>query len=102
MIHVLALIEVTPGRRDEFLVKFRELVPKVRAEKGCMEYGPTVDFPSTLSVQTPVGEGIVVVVEKWDSVQALEDHLAAPHMQAYRQSVENIVVGITIHVLQPV
>lgn len=102
MIHVLALIEVTPGRRDEFLATFHDLVPKVRAEQGCIEYGPTVDLPATLTVQTPVGEGVVVVVEKWDSVQALEAHLVAPHMQAYRQSVENIVVGITIHILEPV
>lgn len=102
MIHVIALIEVTPGRRDEFLAKFRDLVPKVRAEKGCLEYGPTVDLPSALTAQTPVGDHMVVVVEKWDSVQALEDHLAAPHVLAYRQTVEDIVVDVTIHVLEPV
>jgi quinol monooxygenase YgiN len=102
MIHVIALIEVTPGRRDDFLAKFRDLVPKVRAEKGCLEYGPTVDLPSTLTAQTPVGDHLVVVVEKWDSVQALEDHLAAPHVLAYRQTVEDIVVDVTIHVLEPV
>jgi len=102
MIHVLALIEVHPGRRDEFLVKFHELVPKVRAEKGCLEYGPTVDLPSTLSVQTRVGENIVVVVEKWESVEALESHLASPHVLAYRETVDDLVVGVTIHILEPV
>lgn len=102
MIHVLALIEVAPGRRDEFLAKFHELVPKVRAEKGCLEYGPTVDLPSTLTVQTRVGDNLVVVVEKWESLEALENHLAAPHMLAYREAVDELFVGVTIHILEPV
>jgi quinol monooxygenase YgiN len=101
MIHVIALIEVAPGRRDEFLAIFNELVPKVRAEKGCIEYGPAVDLEPSMAVQTPVGENVVVVVEKWGSVQALEAHLVAPHVQEYRKAVEGLALGATIHVLEP-
>jgi quinol monooxygenase YgiN len=102
MIYVMAMIEVSPGRKGDFLAVFTALVPKVRAEKGCIEYGPTVDLPTGPAFQTPVGENFVVVVEKWDSVQALEDHLASPHMLAYRQAVEGMVAGVAIHVLEPV
>ena len=49
MIHVLATIEIAPGRREDFLSAFDEVVPDVRAEAGCIEYGPAVD------IATPVG-----------------------------------------------
>ena len=39
MIHVVAKIEVVPGKRDAFLDEFHRLVPEVLAEEGCVEYG---------------------------------------------------------------
>ena len=49
MIHVIATIETAPGRREAFLAAFQELVPDVRAEKGCLEYGPAVDLATQRS-----------------------------------------------------
>ncbi len=46
MIYVIATIEVAEGKRDAFLAEFHKLVPKVHAEAGCLEYGPTVDVPT--------------------------------------------------------
>mgnify|MGYP000881566127 CR=1 FL=1 len=43
MIHVIATIELQPGVRDRFLAEVAGLVPAVRAEAGCIEYGPAVD-----------------------------------------------------------
>ena len=43
MIHVIAVITAKPGKRDEILGHFRANVPAVQAEKGCIEYGATVD-----------------------------------------------------------
>ncbi|HAB11390.1 MAG TPA: antibiotic biosynthesis monooxygenase, partial [Planctomycetaceae bacterium] len=40
MIFVLATIELAEGRRDDFLAAFQQVVPLVRAEEGCLEYGP--------------------------------------------------------------
>jgi quinol monooxygenase YgiN len=37
MLCVLATIDVAEGRRDEFLNVFRQLVPQVLAEEGCLE-----------------------------------------------------------------
>ena len=101
MIHVIAVIEVAAGRRAEFLAEFQKLVPLVHAEQGCLEYGPAVDAQTDLAVQKPMGPNVVVVVEKWESLQALEAHLAAPHMAAYREQVKELVTGATIHVLEP-
>jgi quinol monooxygenase YgiN len=101
MIHVIATIEVVPGKRDALLAEFHRNVPLVRAEAGCIEYGPTVDLAVTLGVPVPLRENVVVVVEKWDSVEALRAHMGAIHMQEYRGRVKNLVVRVQLQVLEP-
>ena len=101
MIHVLATIETAPGRREDFLAAFHELVPDVRAEPGCLEYGPAVDLATSIADQPAVRENVVTVIEKWESVETLRKHLEAPHMARYRRTVKDIVLGISIRVLEP-
>lgn len=101
MIHVIATIDIQPGRRDEFLEIFRKLVPTVQAEAGCLEYGPTIDVASGLGAQPPARENVVVVVEKWASVGALQAHAAAPHMREYREQVSGLVAKVELRVLAP-
>ncbi len=99
MICVIATIELNEGRREEFLAIFRELVPKVLAEEGCLEYAPMVDVPTELPGQPPADDNVVTVVEKWSSVEALERHLMAPHMGEFRQQTEPLRRGVTLRVL---
>ncbi|HEY4234490.1 MAG TPA: putative quinol monooxygenase [Lacipirellulaceae bacterium] len=102
MIHVIATIEIAPGRRDDFLSAFQELVPDVRAETGCVEYGPAVDLATTIGdPPAEPRENVVTVIEKWLSVEALKQHLEAPHMQRYRRTVKDIVKAVAIRVLEP-
>lgn len=100
MIHVIATISTARGRREEFLGAFRDLVPQVRAEKGCIEYGPAIDLATPASSGAERAD-VVTVVEKWENVGALLDHLAAPHMVKYKEKVKDIVTGVDIRVLQP-
>jgi quinol monooxygenase YgiN len=101
MIVVLATIELQPGKRPDFLAEFRKIVPKVRAEKGCHEYFPAVDTVSGLPVQGPARDDVVVVIEKWESVAALEAHLIAPHMMEYRPKVKEFVKKVFLQILSP-
>jgi quinol monooxygenase YgiN len=101
MIIVLATIELHSGKRPNFLAEFRQIVTKVQAEKGCIEYFPAVDTASGLPVQGPAREDIVVVVEKWESVAALEAHLIAPHMMEYRPKVKDFVKKVHLQILTP-
>lgn len=101
MIHVLAMIELQAGCRDQFLREFHQIVPTVRAESGCLEYGPAIDAETGLSQQERLGTDRVVVIEKWESVAALEAHLAAGHMVAYRERVKGLVARVQLLVLQP-
>ena len=100
MIHVIATIEVAEGKRNDFLKIVHKVVPKIRAEEGCLEYGPTIEIPTGFKAQIPVRENVVTMVEKWADLKALEAHLSAPHMIAYREEVKGVVVSTKLQVLQ--
>ena len=89
------------GAGTQFLAEFQQIVPTVRAEDGCLEYGAAVDVATGLPAQPPVRDHVVVIVEKWRDLPALEAHLAAPHMTAYRARVRDLVLKTTLQVLAP-
>ena len=99
MINVIASIWVKPGRLTEFLEIFKSNVPNVREENGCIEYFPSVDIDVDLPTQH-LDENIVTIIEKWESLEALHDHLKAPHMLAYKEKVKDIVEDLSLKVLQ--
>jgi quinol monooxygenase YgiN len=101
LIHVLAIITTKPGQRDKVLEIFRANVPAVHAEKGCIEYGATVDADGIGPVQTKLGPDTFVVVEKWESADALKAHGASPHMAAYGAKTKEMLASRIIHVLSP-
>ncbi|HWJ00407.1 MAG TPA: putative quinol monooxygenase [Burkholderiales bacterium] len=101
MIHVIAIITAKPGKREEILRHFRANVPAVRAEKGCIEYGAAVDAENALKFQTKWGPDTFLVVEKWDSMEALQAHVAAPHMAAYGAKTKELLASRVIHILSP-
>src|SRR5689334_21518922 len=102
MVHVIATVEVGAGKRNDFLAEFRRVVPLVRGEVGCLEYGPTVDLPTEIPAQIPPRDDVVVIVEKWESLEELRAHLQAPHMQEYRARVKDLVRRVQLQVLQPI
>ncbi len=101
MIHVVAILTTKPGQRDKVLSFFREIVPTVRKEDGCIEYGPAVDVEGRAGTSALFGPDTFVVIEKWESLKALEAHSAAPHMVAYGERVKDLMSGRSIHVLNP-
>ena len=98
MIHVLAIITAKPGQRDALLQLFHGIVATVRAEAGCIEYGPVVDVAGA---EPAFGPDTFVVVEKWESEAALKAHSVAPHMLAYGAVAKELIAARAIHVLQP-
>ena len=102
MIHVIAIITAHPGQRDKVLEAFQANTAAVRAEAGCIEYGATVDAEGMPPSRGTFGPDTFVVVEKWDSLAALQAHAAAPHMAAYGAKIKEWTASRLIHVLQPV
>src|SRR5262245_32016020 len=101
MIHVVAVITAKPGMRDSILAAFRANVPNVLAEQGCIEYGAAVDAKNALPVQNPYGPDTFVVLEKWESMDAIKAHEAAPHMAAYAGKTKEMIASRVIHILDP-
>ncbi len=99
MINVIASIRVKAGRRSEFLEIFKSNVPNVREERGCIEYFPAVDIEADLPPQS-FDENVVTIIEKWEHLEAIRDHLVAPHMLTYKEKVKDIVEGLSVKVLQ--
>jgi quinol monooxygenase YgiN len=101
MIHVIAIITAKPGMRDAILKEFRANMPAVHAEQGCIEYGPATDAEGIGKFQTQFGPDSFVVIEKWESPEALKAHAAAPHMAAYAAKTKDMIASRVIHVLSP-
>jgi quinol monooxygenase YgiN len=100
MIHVLAFITAKPGQRAALLREFQAIVPLVRAEAGCIEYGPVVDVDGFGGMQAPLGPDVYAVVEKWESAEALRAHATAPHMRAFGAKAGDMIANRAIHVLR--
>jgi len=76
-------------------------VPAVLAEDGCIEYQATIDAEGLGAIQTKFGDDSFVVIEKWESLDALKAHAAAPHMAAYAAKSKDMIADRVIHVLSP-
>lgn len=101
MIHVIAVITAKPGQRAAVLEAFRANVPAVRAEAGCIEYAAAVDLDDGPAFQSRCGADSFMVIEKWENLDALKAHAAAPHMVAYGKLTRDMVAQRAIHILQP-
>ena len=101
MVHVIAVITAKPGKRDAILKEFRANVPNVLAEQGCVEYVPVVDAEPAPAFQTRIGPDAFMVVEKWQTMEHLKAHAAAPHMAAYGAKVKDWIASRVIHLLTP-
>lgn len=98
MINVIASIYIKEGNVQEFIDIFKSNIPAVLQEKGCVEYMPTVDFPTNLPPQE-LNENVVTIIEKWRSFEDLQSHLSAPHMLAYKEKVKGLVVKMSLKIL---
>jgi quinol monooxygenase YgiN len=99
MIHLVAIITAKPGKCEEVLAAFRANMPAVHAEQGCIEYGPAVDAEGGFGAK--FGADTFVVIEKWESLEALGAHARSPHMAAYAAKTKDLLANREIHVLSP-
>ena len=97
MINVIASIHIKAGNVPKFISIFKSNMPNVLQEKGCIEYVPTIDFSTVIPQE--LNSNIVTIIEKWASLQALQAHLASPHMLAYKEQVKDIVEKISLKIL---
>lgn len=102
MIHVVAIIKAKPGQRNSILKAFKDNMPAVHAEKGCVEYQPVVDADNAGAIQTEIGADAFMVIEKWETMDDLAAHAKSAHMAAYAEKVKPLIADRSIHVLSNV
>lgn len=103
MIHVLAFAHIKPGMMEPALAAYRALVPQVMAnEPGCLEYSPTADCDLGLANQE-LTANLVVVTERWKSVEDFRAHLAGPaHVVEFRAAFKDCVEKVTLRITRDV
>jgi len=101
MIYVIATVELKPECRAAYLEVLLGNVAAVKAEKGCLEYAPTIDVQTDIAMQETYNDNVVTIIEAWDDIAALKNHFNEPHMLAYREKVKDLIQKVTIQVLQP-
>ncbi|XAH23516.1 putative quinol monooxygenase [Xylophilus sp. GW821-FHT01B05] len=102
MIHVVAVITAKPGQRAQILEAFHANRAAVLAEAGCIEYTATVDAEGMPASKGTFGGDTFVVIEKWETLDALKAHAVAPHMAAYGAKTRELTENRVIHVLSPI
>jgi quinol monooxygenase YgiN len=96
MIHVIAVVTAKPGRRAELIKELEAIIPLQRAEQGFVEVSLTMDTDGT---KDRFGDDAFVMIEKWESRETFEAHLATPHLRSYNEQIRERVANIAIHVL---
>ncbi len=101
MIHVIATVKLKPGFRSAYLDVLLGNVDNVKAEAGCLGYEPTIDIDTDIPIHNKAGDDTVVIIEAWESVDALKNHFQEPHMLSYREKVKDMFDNVSIKVLKP-
>ena len=100
---VLCRFDLKPEvSRAEYIEKTKSILAAVRAEKGCCEYRLLGDAATDWDKPQRFGERTLWMLEKWESVAALQAHLQTPHMKAFGPTVRPMRSASTFHVLEDV
>ena len=102
MIYVVATSELKEGCREKFIEIAKANIPNVLAEEGCIMYQLNGNFDSGLPAQKDLDPNALTFVECWESMEALQNHLAAPHMKAFMEKVGGLRTGKTLKIVTPV
>jgi len=68
---VTAVFRPAPGRKEDLVEALRKTMPGVHAEDGCLLYAIH-----------DADDGTITMIEKWESVEALDAHGAGPAVAA--------------------
>ena len=71
---VTGTIDLDPARRDDFIAAAGECMTATRAEEGNELYAFTADLTDP---------GRFYVLEQWASQEAMDEHMATPHLAAF-------------------
>ncbi len=93
-LHVVATIPAKPETEDAIRAALQALAAESRKEEGCLAYDL---YESTSAPDT------FVTVERWTDQEALDTHMASPHVAEAFGAAEGALAGeVAIHPLTPI
>jgi quinol monooxygenase YgiN len=99
IVHVIAVITAHPGKRQDILDVLLPALPGNLPEKGCIEYTVTTDAEvvGAAHAQTKFGPDTFVIIEKWKSIDHLQEHSSDPEVLDYLKSIEPYLASRITH-----
>ncbi|PXY91640.1 putative quinol monooxygenase [Gilliamella apis] len=92
-LNIIATITIKPEYHEAFRPIFKRLVIGSRAEHGCVRY------ELNQSIENP---NIYIVVETWQSQQAIDLHNTTPHFVEFANFAKKHVDGLSICIAKQV
>lgn len=85
MIIVIARAEVDPARLDELKPALDAMMRSTWEESGCLSYSMAIEAND---------RGVVSIVERWASEDALKLHFTQPHMAAFNTAIAGAILSL--------
>ena len=92
MIYIIATLTIKPGSLDEVLALAMPCIEGTRKEAGCISY----DLHQSLT-----DENVLVFVERWKDMAAIEAHFVEPHLVAWRDAGAPFITNKKIEIINP-
>jgi quinol monooxygenase YgiN len=102
MINVMVTMIIKEGRMNDFLAECAKIRPGVLKEEGCHGYEYTREIASPVGIQEPVDSNRITLLERWESIAAIEAHSASPHMKEFGPRVKDLRASVTARVTEPI
>jgi len=84
MIIIAGTITCDPEKMEDAVEAICSLMEATQAEEGCIDYVLSAD---------PLSPGVIRIFEKWESDEAIKNHMRAPHMADFQGKISNF--GVT-------
>jgi quinol monooxygenase YgiN len=92
VIYVIAELRVKPGTADKAIAAARLSCAETVKENGCISY----DIH-----QSVTDASRLVLVERWESPEALKRHMETPHFKAWRAASPDFVAERKVEIVTP-
>ena len=85
---IVANIHAEPAHKDRVRAELEKLIPITRKEDGCLQYDLHVDNADPAHF---------MFYETWESREQWQVHMNAPHLAAYMEATDGMVVEFVLH-----
>ena len=82
MIIVTAMMNIKTWKKDAFILEAKDLVAATRQETGCISYD---------LLASTEDEDLLVMLEKWEDIDSLNEHMETDHFKKFGETIERIL-----------